>query len=102
MVLRASEVASGCRRQGISHSWTLRLDLFVKAVQPLTRYGLRSSTCETFGSKGVVRRSRFLSSSLAPFALPPLPSNTESSEEELGKTCVGVCLSVVSVARVLG
>eukprot|EP00439_Symbiodinium_sp_Y106_P076447 s127_g15.t1 len=39
--------------------------------------------------EGVVRRSRFLSSSLAPFALPPLPSNTESSEEELGKTCVG-------------
>ncbi|CAE7731438.1 Tnpo3 [Symbiodinium sp. CCMP2592] len=39
--------------------------------------------------EGVVRRSRFLSSSLAPFALPPLPSNTESSEEELGKTGVG-------------
>lgn len=32
--------------------------------------------------EGVVRRSRFLSSSLAPFAPPPLPSNTESSEEE--------------------
>ena len=43
-----------------------------------------------------MRRSRFLSSSLAPFAAPPLPSNTESSEEELRKTSVGVCLSVAA------